>query len=271
MDMSRIEISLTRLEARLRAAIEGDTASDGIPRKFHRQLVGGLVKAMQAGISSMQAQKGSEAGSDYTPDQYTLVLPTEQAQLLLSHPSELDHLARHLQRAATQSGLKFTAAPILRVVADPDATILLITPAHSHPGLGESSTTELDGMHDFPAEPASGMTIKAFLIVNGVSTFSITQPVINIGRDPGNHIVLEQPGVSRLHAQLRFNTDHFVIFDLDSMAGTYVNGVPVSSHRLNPGDVILLAGVPLVYGQESTPPMGYTQELPAVPPNPEVL
>ena len=271
MDMSRIEISLNRLEARLRAAIEGDTASDGIPRKFHRQLGHGLVKAMQAGLVKTQAENGVDAGSTCAPDQYTLVLPTDQARLLLSHPSELDRLARHLEQAATQSGLKFTASPILQVVADPHTTTLQITTAHSHPSQGESSTTEMDGTHDFPAEPASGMTIKAFLIVNGLSTFSINHPVVNIGRDPANHIVLEQPGVSRLHAQLRFITDHFVIFDLDSMAGTYVNGAAVSSHILNPGDVILLAGVPLVYGQESIFPMGYTQELPAVPPSFEVL
>jgi hypothetical protein len=271
MDMSRIEISLTRLEARLRAAIEGDTALDGIPRKLHHQLVHGLVKAMQAGLSRTQAENSVYAGSAYAPDQYTLVLPTDQAQLLLSHPSELDHLARQLEQAATQSGLKFTASPILRVVADPNAATLQITTAHSHPNQGESSTTELDGTHDFLAEPASGMAIKAFLIVNGLSTFLLTLPVINIGSAPGNHLVLEQPGISRLHAQLRFNTDHFVIFDLDSAAGTYVNGMVVSSHTLDPGDVILLAGVPLVYGQELTPPMGYTQELPAVPPSPEVL
>ena len=97
MDMSRIEISLNRLEARLRAAIEGDTASEGIPRKFHRQLVHGLVKAMQAGLLKTQAENGVGAGSTCAPDQYTLVLPTDQARLLLSHPSELDRLARHLE------------------------------------------------------------------------------------------------------------------------------------------------------------------------------
>ena len=46
----------------------------------------------------------------------------------------------------------------------------------------------------------------------------------------------------------------FVIFDLDSMGGTFVNDVAVSSHVLNPGDVIRLAGVPLVYGLEEDLP-----------------
>jgi len=50
-----------------------------------------------------------------------------------------------------------------------------------------------------------------------------------------------------------------VIFDLDSSAGTWVNGKPVRQQALQPGDVILLAGVPMVYGQESQG-LGETQE-----------
>jgi pSer/pThr/pTyr-binding forkhead associated (FHA) protein len=55
------------------------------------------------------------------------------------------------------------------------------------------------------------------------------------------------------------------------MGGTFVNEVAVSSHVLNPGDVIRLAGVPLVYGQEDASQVGYTQELRVEPPSPEVL
>ena len=112
---------------------------------------------------------------------------------------------------------------------------------------------------------------NAFLIVDGLQTFPLTQPVVNIGRDPSNHLRLEDPRVSRNHAQLRFALGRFVIFDLDSTAGTFVNGVAVSSQQLNPGDVISLAGVPLVFGQEAASLSGYTQELPAEPPAPEVL
>jgi pSer/pThr/pTyr-binding forkhead associated (FHA) protein len=115
------------------------------------------------------------------------------------------------------------------------------------------------------------MVPNAFLIVNGLSTYPLTQMVINIGCDPTNQLVLEDPRVSRMHAQLRFITDRFVIFDLDSKEGTFVNGVSITSHVLNPGDVIMLAGVPLVYGQETSSQLGYTQELPTEPPTPEVL
>ena len=44
------------------------------------------------------------------------------------------------------------------------------------------------------------------------------------------------------------------MFDLNSTGGTQVNGKPVHQSHLAPGDVISLAGLPLVYGQEDTPP-----------------
>jgi pSer/pThr/pTyr-binding forkhead associated (FHA) protein len=51
-----------------------------------------------------------------------------------------------------------------------------------------------------------------------------------------------------------------MIFDLNSTGGTFVNGKRVTQSMLYPGDVISLAGVPLIYGQE-TSVVGDTQEL----------
>jgi len=80
------------------------------------------------------------------------------------------------------------------------------------------------------------------------------------GRD--NHLVIDDPRVSRLHAQLRIVRGQFVIFDLDSTGGTFVNGQRIHQYTLRAGDVISLAGVPLVFGQEIPEP-GDTQEVPA--------
>jgi pSer/pThr/pTyr-binding forkhead associated (FHA) protein len=52
----------------------------------------------------------------------------------------------------------------------------------------------------------------------------------------------------------------YMIFDLDSTGGTLLNGAPVRQALLQPGDVISLSGVPLVYGQDSTSPDA-TQEV----------
>lgn len=45
-----------------------------------------------------------------------------------------------------------------------------------------------------------------------------------VGRDPGNDIILRDPKVSRHHAEIVFERGFFVLHDLASANGTYVNG-----------------------------------------------
>jgi hypothetical protein len=101
----------------------------------------------------------------------------------------------------------------------------------------------------------------AFLVVDGVRIFPLEQPVVCIGRAPENDLVITDMRVSLQHAQLRAVGGRFVIFDLDSTGGTSLNGLSVLQHPLTPGDVISLAGIPLVYGQENHPGADLTQEL----------
>jgi pSer/pThr/pTyr-binding forkhead associated (FHA) protein len=55
-----------------------------------------------------------------------------------------------------------------------------------------------------------------------------------------------------------------VVFDLDSSGGTLVNGRRVLQQALQPGDVVSLAGVPLVFGQDD-PGLIDTQDLAPLP------
>lgn len=265
--MSWIEAALTRLEARLRLMIEGNAAWDGFPRRLHHVLERRLIQAMKSGACQVPDVTTSSGHSLIAPDQYILILPAVEAQVLLTHPTELDRLIRKLENTASQAGMVFVSAPTLRVVADPHSLEMSIFAEFYQPGLGDSSTTDMGVLPQVSSEKLP----KAYLIVNGLATFTITSPVVNIGRDPSNQLRLDDPQISWLHAQLRLVQGRFVIFDLDSRGGTLVNGVPVSSHALNPGDVIQLGGVPLVYGQDFPELAGQTQELPVVPKPPEVL
>ncbi len=102
----------------------------------------------------------------------------------------------------------------------------------------------------------------AFLVVEGQRVFRLTKPLITIGRLPDNDLVLVDRHVSRRHAQLRLRDGRYVISDLGSTAGTWVNGRAVVEHVLQPGDVISLATVELAYGED---PHG----VPPAPPYPE--
>ena len=91
---------------------------------------------------------------------------------------------------------------------------------------------------------------SAFLILQGTRVIPLNQPVITIGRRLDNHIILEDPRVSRSHAQIKLINDRFVIFDTNSTGGTFINGKRTDQSVLYPGDVISLAGVIFIYSQE---------------------
>lgn len=71
-----------------------------------------------------------------------------------------------------------------------------------------------------------------------------TRQVVRLGRDPDNNIVLNDPGVSRYHAQVTYGPDgQPVLVDLGSKNGTYVNGHLLTGPRvLRPDDCVLLSG-----------------------------
>jgi len=79
------------------------------------------------------------------------------------------------------------------------------------------------------------------------------QPFV-IGRAPESHLVLAHPFISRRHAEITVEDNNFVVRDLGSRHGTYVNGQPVTFHQLHPGDLIKfgsLNGPELRFGSDS--------------------
>ena len=69
---------------------------------------------------------------------------------------------------------------------------------------------------------------------------------VTIGRLQGNDIILPKGNVSKRHSRIVLKDGKFIIVDLKSTNGTYVNGVPVSEVTpLGFGDVIQVGQVRL--------------------------
>jgi len=67
----------------------------------------------------------------------------------------------------------------------------------------------------------------------------IDQHAVTIGRDKNADIPLSaDDSVSRNHARIRPDGAEFVLEDLGSSNGTYVDGIPIISCRLHGGDII---------------------------------
>ncbi|HZU69241.1 MAG TPA: FhaA domain-containing protein [Ktedonobacteraceae bacterium] len=99
----------------------------------------------------------------------------------------------------------------------------------------------------FPARPAAALP-QAWLNIRLVDpvqhaaaaprVYVIEKPVINIGRQLTNDIIVEDKRVSRYHAQIKYSPNgQFVIFDLGSTNGITINGTPhLRQHTLHNGD-----------------------------------
>jgi pSer/pThr/pTyr-binding forkhead associated (FHA) protein len=71
-----------------------------------------------------------------------------------------------------------------------------------------------------------------------------------IGRSPECEIRFMVENVSRKHARVLFHNEEFMIEDLDSTNGLFVNGVKVVRCVLRNNDQIALGGVRLLFNEE---------------------
>lgn len=241
--MNFLGTKLAQLEAQLKTLVEGGFSRFANSRGKLDGLSAGLLAEMQAGVQL------DSAGNRFAPDRYTLSVNPEDARILREDPSLLTSLAETIQEAGKGAGLNFPSPPQVKVVSDPGL------PKHQvriQAQIGQDRLSETSTSDVTLEECSTSIPANAFVIVEGVQVFPLTQAVINIGRRLDNHIVLDDARVSRVHAQLRAIRGRYVIFDLGSSGGTFVNGVRLGQSTLTPGDVISLAGINLVFGQDES-------------------
>lgn len=240
--MSLLSEKLANLEDRLQTLIEKG-ATRVLP--FADQQAGissTIISAMESSIRS------DDSGQLIAADLYILFADLETARLLDEDPSLKKEMIELILTAGKQVGVHFSNPPIIKISADASMEPVSINV------LAQYSLQKVDETNTLTVSSGEGYPIPeyAFLIINGSQIFPLTEQVVNLGRRVDNHVVIDNPGVSRVHAQLRAIKGHYVIFDLESMGGTFVNGVRLNQATLHPGDVISLAGVNIVYGQDAT-------------------
>jgi hypothetical protein len=204
----------------------------------------------------------SPDGRIFAPSQYTICINSSPGKSWLSDQSFLEELTQTLEQAAKDAGFLFSNKPVIQLSADYNLPLndLRIEVPSTAPKL--SDTTNLSPHSADMHEDLRDITLlHAFLIVNSTYNYRLGQSVVNIGRRKDNHLVIDDLRVSRVHAQLRPIKGRYVLFDLNSKGGTFVNDQRISQYVLNPGDVISLAGVPLIYGQDTAPNLSHTTSI----------
>ena len=73
---------------------------------------------------------------------------------------------------------------------------------------------------------------------SGWQSYPLDTPVVRIGRQSDNEVMLTEGYISKRHAEIRTSGDSYLLCDLGSKAGLYVNGEAVTERALEDGDVI---------------------------------
>jgi len=101
---------------------------------------------------------------------------------------------------------------------------------------------------------ATRLTVsRLILTAGGVETsFPLTRDSYTLGRHRNNDIAIADPKVSSFHARIDRATDGFVLVDLQSRNGCWVNGQRAEKALLTTGDEIRVGSATLVYKVDYT-------------------
>jgi FHA domain-containing protein len=245
--MKKKPMKLQELEARLQSLIEVRLVSVLPGQKAEDLIVEKLTVAMQSNTLTRTD------GVRLAPNAYTLLARGESLPRW-QDPRLLETLVEVLKFRGEAAGLQFSTPPTLTLAEDsslPAGDFKLVA-SHKVESMAETRNMKTDS-EDLPEEDGT-LPESAFLIVEGVKVFPLKEAVVNLGRRLDNTLVIDDPRVSRNHAQLRAIKGRYVLFDLNSTGGTFVNGQRANQTVLYPGDVISLAGVALIFGQDNPPP-----------------
>jgi pSer/pThr/pTyr-binding forkhead associated (FHA) protein len=200
--------------------------------------------------------RADREGRSFAPDQYTLSIhPRGTGELETAPPNVQRQLGLELQRVLEQLDFTLAREPHITLATDPtlnSGEVRVIAWHSSDPlQLTEEIEASIEEVVEVPPP-------NAFLVIEGRRHYPLTKSVVTIGRLLDNDLVLDDPHVSRRHAQLRARNNNFVLVDLRSTVGTRVNGRLIRKHILNPGDVISIARIELIYGEDPGGPPDVT-------------
>jgi hypothetical protein len=251
------EEHIARFEANIERLVESAFAN----------FFGKKVRAQDIALQLARAMEDNVRSGDdnrlLAPDHYIIRLhPQIHTYLVHSQPTLQYKLGQHIVMLATQIGYALPNAPMIELVGDPEIEKNALTVSATHTDRPENSTI---GMRPVTVPvPDMNAPLSAYLLINTDRSARLEQDIVNIGRYRDNDIVLDDPYVSRHHLQLRRRFGAYLLFDVHSQGGTYVNGIRIKEHQLRSGDVILVGKSQLVYmedGLQDDSPLSQTDAL----------
>src|ERR1043166_8879177 len=96
-----------------------------------------------------------------------------------------------------------------------------------------------------------------FIVVSGPllgARYALGTGDLRIGRAPASGIRIDERDAAWEHCLVQLEGDRYRIVDRRTGTGTYVNGLRISEHCLEPGDQISIGETVLVYREDGAVP-----------------
>jgi hypothetical protein len=244
---------IARFEALAERLVEGTFARLFAGRLRPLEVATHLTRALE------DDQVLSPDGTPQAPTHYWVHLhPADCAALAVEQPGLEVELAHHVAELAAQANLALQVTPVVHVVPDEGIGLRQVRVEARWMPEEAAALERTRQMEDSAEEAEAAATAvpmgRPFLILEGRRHVNLLQPVIAVGRALDNDLIIEDPRISRHHAQLRLRYGRYVLYDLGSASGTQINDYPIEECVLHSGDIISFAGVQVIYGEDPPTP-----------------
>jgi len=233
---------LDSLELRLRRILE--SSLDGLFFPSNAQTLSSQLTEI-----ILKAVKTSLEETEVLPDFIQLRVSPEKYDAWQATQPVLDKVSQEIMDAFKDASVQFENPLRLHLLADDSLGVdeLKVIPAQNIPDQVTTATV----INLSPDKPVQApIPEQACLIIDGHQPMMLITPIVSIGRHSSNDIAIQDPQISRKHLQLRAEKGSYLLFDLSSTGGTFINNKPVSSAKLKPGDVIRIGKTLLIYSHD---------------------
>lgn len=206
------------------------------PRLHPADLAKALARAMEQGAVAAE-------GRVMVPSRYTVRLNPADVEILRRQSDLTEEIAaieRYLALLVRETAS--SAAAPLRVEIMADASVAVGQMAITAERLSPPATADNDTKQFQPEQPPA----HRWRLQLPDGAVSLGMPIVRIGRDPANDVVLTHPTVSRHHAQLRWQNGVYFVENLSRRQPLGLNFAAVSQPTpLKAGDSLQLGQVTL--------------------------
>lgn len=242
--MAAMQNFLALIESKIQALLEGTVDRllyPGAASSLGSQLIKIIDEKIQAQTNTREK---------FVPDLITLHVSPEKWDAWQEAMPTLNQVASEVEATWLEQGYQFRVPLRIQLAQNPSLAVdaIEVSMALTLPSSVTSKTALQILPPEAPTEPLRPE--HAYFIINGKEQVYLDKTIIKIGRRSNSEIQLDDPMVSRDHLQLRAQHGHYLLFDLSSTGGTFVNNQPVKSATLKPGDVIRIGKTLLIYNQD---------------------